>query len=85
MGFVSWGIAGIAVFIASRILPPGRPPRPAGELIIALAAAIAFGLIATALDFGGWNQIDWRAALFAFLGAAAVVGVARVVRLQLAT
>jgi hypothetical protein len=32
------------------------------------------GAVATALDFGGWNEPDWRAGVFAFASALAVIG-----------
>jgi hypothetical protein len=38
---------------------------------------LALGVTATALDFGGWNEPDWRAGLFVFLGALAAAGAIR--------
>jgi hypothetical protein len=73
----------VAVFAASRAIPPGRPPRYGGELITALLISFGAGLAATALDFGGWNEIDWRAALFVAACAFAALGCHRAVRLAL--
>lgn len=39
-----------------------------------MVTAIAMGLLATYLDFGGWKEPDWRAGLFCFLGAFAAIG-----------
>ncbi|HEY2828560.1 MAG TPA: hypothetical protein VGJ88_00475 [Thermoanaerobaculia bacterium] len=41
-----------------------------------LAASIA-GVAATILDFGGWQQLDWRSAAFAFCAALAAAGIVR--------
>jgi hypothetical protein len=46
----------------------------------AVLIAIAFGLLATYLDFGGWQELDWRAGLFAFFGGLAAVGFTRALR-----
>lgn len=47
------------------------------EIVVAVSASTASGLLATALDFGGWNEPDWRAAVFAFFAAFAAVAVLR--------
>ena len=67
--------------IASQI-PYGKPLGRAVETIAALTAAVAAGLAATALDFGGWKELDWRAALFAGLSALAVLGIVRAIRIK---
>jgi uncharacterized membrane protein YeaQ/YmgE (transglycosylase-associated protein family) len=50
------------------------------ELIAAVVTALLCGLIASYLDFGGWQELDWRAGLFAFFGAMAAVGALRTLR-----
>ena len=77
MGLAFWLAAGSAAFLIARIIPSRRPERWWGELIVSLVSAAAFGLIATYLDFGGWKEPDWRAGLFAFLGALIAIGVKR--------
>jgi hypothetical protein len=57
--------------------PWSRPPRRIGEFLVTLLAALPLGVLATALDFGGWNELDWRAGLFVFLGALAAAGAFR--------
>jgi hypothetical protein len=47
-----------------------------------VASGFAFGVLATALDFGGWNEIDWRAALLAAIAAFGAIGVMRLVRMR---
>ena len=79
MGIALWVVAGLAAFSFARIVPVGRKTGIFGELLVSIAAATLLGVAATALDFGGWNEPDWRAGLFAFLGAAAAAGVARLV------
>ncbi len=81
MGVALWLLCGVAAFAASRAIRPARPDGYAAELIAALVVAFAAGLAATALDFGGWNEVDWRAGAFALLCAMAAIGAARVVRL----
>ena len=79
MGTALWIAAGLAAFALARALPPARPRGWVAEFLAALAAALILGLAATALDFGGWKELDWRAGLFAFFGALAIVGVFRLV------
>lgn len=59
----------------------GRGARRSGELIASIAAALALGVLATALDFGGWNELDWRPSLLALLGGFAAAGFVRAIRL----
>ena len=81
MGIALWlGCATVVFFIARR-LAYARPARWTGELVTALIGALAMGVIATALDFGGWNEPDWRAGLFVFCATAAVIGALRIVLL----
>ncbi|HEV7919319.1 MAG TPA: hypothetical protein VGR02_00865 [Thermoanaerobaculia bacterium] len=77
MGLALWLSAGVAAVILARIVPLARPRNPLAEVIGAILAALVAGLAATALDFGGWREADWRAALFAFLVAAAAIGLVR--------
>jgi hypothetical protein len=77
MGIALWTAGALTLFAAARFVLAGRPKRWIGELITALTSAMLFGLLATFLDFGGWNELDWRAGVFVFFGAAAVVGIAR--------
>ena len=75
-----WIVAGGTAWIIARIVPAARAKRrPAAEAGIALLIAAAAGAAATALDFGGWNEPDWRAGLLAFFCAAAAVGITRAV------
>lgn len=80
MGTVSWVVAGLAAFLLSQIVPHARRGRHWKELMVALVAAIAGGMTATALDFGGWKVLEWRAALFAFFVTLAVMGFMRIIR-----
>jgi hypothetical protein len=80
MGIALWLACAAAIFLLGRLVPAGRPTRWAAELAIAILAAFAFGELATALDFGGWNEPDWRAGLFLFFGCAAVIGTVRLIR-----
>ena len=81
MGVALWLLCGVAGFAASRAIRPARPEGWAGELIGALVVSFAAGLASTALDFGGWNEVDWRAGAFAVLCAFSVIGAVRTVRL----
>ncbi|HEV8434421.1 MAG TPA: hypothetical protein VGR95_13485 [Thermoanaerobaculia bacterium] len=44
-----------------------------------MLAAVAAGVAATILDFGGWRDLEWRSAAFAFCVALAVTGVVRLI------
>ena len=79
MGPLLWTAAALAAFAVARLLPPARTRAWVAELLAALATAHGLGLVATARDFGGWRELDWRAGLFAFFGALAVIGVFRLV------
>jgi hypothetical protein len=81
MGAAFWLASALSVFLIARIVPAGRNQNYLLELAVCLAAATACGLAATALDFGGWRESDWRAILFVFLGTASVIGAQRVVQL----
>jgi hypothetical protein len=82
VGMVLWIVAGGAVWIIARFVPPGR--GAVIEAVAALVISIIAGAAATALDFGGWNEPDWRAAAFAFLCAAAAVALVRLFALRAA-
>ena len=80
MGIVLWATSGCAAFLLARIVPLARRQRWAWELVPAIVTALLAGLVATALDFGGWGEPDWRAGVFALFAAFAAIGVTRAVR-----
>lgn len=77
MGIAIWIGAGLAAFALARLIGSGRRASWLVELLLALAVAMILGLAATALDFGGWREPDWRAGLFVLAGAFAAIGVLR--------
>jgi hypothetical protein len=77
MGIAFWLLSGAIAFVIARIVPFGRGSRRIGEFTVSVCAAALLGLAATAMDFGGWREPDWRAALFAFFGALAAAGLWR--------
>ena len=80
MGVALWLGGGLAAFLLARIIPLGRPAARTQELVFATVTAFVAGVAATAMDFGGWAEADWRAGVFAFLGALAVAGMIRASR-----
>ena len=82
MGLLMWIVAGGAAAASARLIRAGRPAGWIGEVAMALAAAVTFGIAATALDFGGWKEPDWRAGLFALFGSAAILGLVRLPRIR---
>lgn len=80
MGIVLWVLSGCAAFLVARIVPLARHPGRAGELVAAILTALAAGLVATALDFGGWREPDWRAGVFTLFAAFAAIGAVRAMR-----
>jgi hypothetical protein len=77
MGIALWVVCSVLAFLLARMAPWRRRPARAGEFSVSIAAGLLLGAVATALDFGGWNEPDWRAGLFVFLGALAAGGVFR--------
>jgi uncharacterized membrane protein YeaQ/YmgE (transglycosylase-associated protein family) len=80
MGIALWSGCALVVFFALRRVPYARPAGWIGESFTALIGALAMGLLATALDFGGWKEPDWRAALFVTFGSVATIGIVRLIR-----
>jgi hypothetical protein len=78
MGAALWLGSGLLVFVLARLVRFGRGRRWFGELAAAVLTSFALGLVATALDFGGWREPDPRAGLFTALGSAAILGILRV-------
>ena len=76
-----WIVAGAGAALLARLVDAGRPRLWAAELFVGIAAAVAAGLAATALDFAGLREPDWRAGLFTFFTAFTALGVIRLVRL----
>ena len=74
MGIALWLVCGIAAWIVARIVPVLRLTQRLSDLAIALFAGVAAGIAATAFDFGGRNEPDWRAGAFAFACALALIG-----------
>jgi len=81
MGIALWSGCALVVFFVVRRVPYARPAGWIGELFTALISALAMGVVATALDFGGWKEPDWRAALFVTSGCAAMIGAIRLIRI----
>ena len=80
MGIVLWVLSGCAAFLIARIVPLARRAGWAWELLPAIVTALLAGLVATALDFGGWGEPDWRAGVFTLFAAFAAIGVTRAIR-----
>lgn len=81
MGIALWAVTGVIAFFVARSVPHARPAGRLLELTTALVVALLLGVIATILDFGGWQEPEWRAALFCFFGAFAAVGMTRLIKL----
>lgn len=77
---VLWVLSGYGAFLIARIVPVARRTGWAWELVPAIATALVAGLVATALDFGGWGEPDWRAGVFTLFAAFAAIGVVRAIR-----
>lgn len=80
MGTISWAVAGLFAFLLAQIIPRAREGRIWKEALAGIVAALVGGMAATALDFGGWKVLEWRAAAFAFFAAVAFLGLLRIVR-----
>jgi hypothetical protein len=84
MGPLSWSLAGIVAALLARLIPFFRRSLLV-ELLLGVFAAFAAGLGATALDFGGWSELDWLATAFAALIAFTTIGLLRIARLRSST
>lgn len=76
-----WVVAGAGAFALARLVRAGRAQGWFLEASLGILTAAAAGLAATALDFGGLEEPDWRSGTFAFAVSLAVIGLARVARL----
>ena len=72
-------MSGIVAFVIARIIPFSRQTYWKTELVTATVSALIAGVAATLLDFGGWRELDWRSAAFAFCVALAAAGVVRAI------
>ena len=80
MGIALWFSCGIAAVVVARIVPALRHEQLLTDALTGIVTALLAGIAATALDFGGWNEPDWRAGLFALMTALASLGWLRVLR-----
>ena len=82
MGIALWIVASALATLVARVIRTGRAASWWSEPVIGLIAGIILGAIATVLDFGGWNEPEWRPAAFVFAGTLAVLAGARIIRLN---
>lgn len=80
MGIALWLLCGAAVFVVTRAIRYARPRGFVTELLLAILVSFVAGLGATALDFGGWTEVDARAAAFVVFATFAVLGILRLTR-----
>ena len=81
---IVWILAGAGAAAIARLVRAGRTTGFLIEALVSVIAGVAAGLAATALDFGGWREPDWRAGTFCLLVAIAAIGLFRLVRMTLA-
>ena len=80
VGIALWLACGIAAAVVARIVPGLRQMQLFTDAAAGIVTALLAGIAASALDFGGWNEPDWRAGLFALMTALASLGWLRVLR-----
>jgi hypothetical protein len=80
VGIALWLACGVAAVAVARIVPALRHVQLLTDAAAGIITALLAGVAATALDFGGWNEPDWRAGLFALMTALASLGWLRVLR-----
>ena len=76
MGIALWLVAGGTACAIARLIRNLRQSFVI-ELIVALISSLILGAVATALDFGGWAELDWRAGLFILIGSFTTTGLVR--------
>ncbi len=70
LGLFSWLAAGLIAGLSASLMLPGEPRMGAfSATLVGLAGALAGGLLATALDFGGMAAYDPRSLATATLSA----------------
>ena len=79
MGIAVWAIAGLISFSIARFIEIERRSW-FFELAVSVISGLVSGVIATALDFGGWATADGRAFAFCGLVALLVLGILRSVQ-----
>jgi hypothetical protein len=82
VGIALWVVSGFGAAAVARLVPLGKSERWVAEGLIGVSTSLILGLMATALDFGGWNEVDWRTSLFSGFGAFAAIGAFRAARLS---
>lgn len=83
LGLVSWLVMGLAVGLSGARLLPGVPPLGTGlAMVSGLAGALAGGLLATLLGFGGLAGYDFRSLLIATLAAVFALLLLRLAKLE---
>lgn len=78
-GIGSWILAGLLAGVLVRLLPGPRRGRLAA-VAVGLAGALAGGLVATLLGFGGIRAFDVRGFVVATLGAVLLLQLAALLR-----
>jgi uncharacterized membrane protein YeaQ/YmgE (transglycosylase-associated protein family) len=68
-GLLSWLAVGVTLALLARLLPPWRGTTLLATLVAGATGALAGGLLATALGFGGLAGFDPRSLATASLAA----------------
>lgn len=70
LGLATWLVAGLAAGLLARTFLPGQPRLGwVGALLTGVLGALAGGVVATVLGFGGFGAYDGRSLLTAALAA----------------
>ena len=68
-GAIAWSGAGLLLAVLLRLLPPWRGSSWLMALLVGVSGALAGGLLATVLGFGGLAALDVRSIAVAALSA----------------
>lgn len=83
LGLFSWLIIGLVAGLSAAKLLPGQPPMSSVAAVLAgMTGALAGGLLATTLGFGGLAGFDWRGLATATLAAVLCLLVVRLAKLE---
>ena len=78
LGLVSWLAVGLIAGLSARRMLPGEPTMGRALAVgVGLGGALAGGLLATAMDFGGMAVYDLRSLVTAALAAVLCLLLAR--------
>lgn len=81
MGVIAWIILGLIAGVIAKLIMPGKDPGGfIVTILLGIAGALLGGFIASAMGFGGMDEIDIGSIVIAVLGAILLLVIYRFVK-----